>query len=140
MHSQHTQSGHLETELLKQPALAIPLLVLVLENATCSLQELLLRSLIRERIGSQMSLESLDHNVLNRIPGGHDVCVVHDLDEGLHTRPPLNKLLQLWGRLAHALGDWQGGSLPPSSLTLRMTAFLPAYRPWRQTTIFPSFK
>merc|ERR1719183_3513831 len=98
----------LEAELLEEPALAVLLLVLGLEHATGRLEELLLGALVGVGVLGEVALERLDHGVLDGVPGGHDVGVVDDLDEGLDAGATLHKLLHLGGALAHGLGDREG--------------------------------
>jgi len=100
---------HLEAELLEQPTLAITLLVLALEHCTGILKELLLGDLIGEGVWGKVTLESLDHSGLNRVPSWHDMGVVDDLGESLDTRAASHKLLHLRRSLAHGLGDGQRG-------------------------------
>merc|ERR1719482_2413972 len=83
----------LEAELLEEPALAVLLLV----------------ALVGVGVLGEVALERLDHGVLDGVPGGHDVGVVDDLDEGLDAGAALHKLLHLGGGLAHALGDGERG-------------------------------
>ena len=99
----------LEAELLEQPLLALVLLVLVLEDGLCLLEELLLDGNLGEGVGGEGSLESLGHGALDAVPGWHDVGKVDHLDEWLDGGALLDELLHLWGWLAHGAGDWQRG-------------------------------
>ena len=99
----------LEAELLEQPLLALVLLVLVLEDGLCLLEELLLDGNLGEGVGGEGSLESLGHGALDAVPGWHDVGEVDHLDEWLDGGALLDELLHLWGWLAHGAGDWQRG-------------------------------